>query len=456
MKYAIFFFGLFLIVPFATIIATYSRRIREAVFAALIVSTAFSERFDINFVSREWYHAPTRGFEVSFVDFLALILFFSTLLSMSKDRIRPYWPASLGLMLVFFVYSCLNVALFDPKIFGLFEIFKQFRGIYVFLAVAFFVRNHRDVYLFVLAVSSVLIYEGLLALYQRYTATYYRVPGTFPHPNILGNYCVLLAPILLSIAISDASLHLRIITSFAWAMACVATVLTISRMSTLAFAVASAGVLLSSFSFQITPKKMVAIVLLGMAGLGMLYRGLDGLQERHDAMAGETDDLMADRHGQYTLARILAKDHPLGIGLNNWSYIVSEQYAFEYKLYGGGVEIQPYFSTSERGETGGRAIMGHTTIGLNLAELGWPGLVLFLALWIYWAFITGQFIFKQASDPYSNLMIGAFFGLIAAFLMLLIEHVFRSQHFFIIFNCYLGVVMAIYKAKMQTNAVDYV
>lgn len=451
MKYIIFLSGLILCVPFGILIASTSRRIQELVFFVMLISTSYIERYDINIMSREWYHAPTRGFEISFVDLLAIILFFSVVTNAKRQKFSFYWPHSLGLMLAFLLYSCLNVAYSDPKLFGLFSILVLVRGIIVFLAVAFFVRSPRDIYLFIFAISGILIYQGGYAIYQRYFAMIYRVRGTFLHANILGNYCVLLAPVVLSVALSDAKNIVKRFCTVAWVLSCVGIVLTISRMSVLALSVSSTGVLLVSLGNQINPKKIALIIILGIVGAAMVYRGFGALEERHNAYAREGNELMADRQGQFNLMWYIILDYPMGIGLNNWSYIVSEHYADEYGPGPDGKQIQPYESPHERGQSGSRAIMGHTTIGLTLAELGWPGFFLFIAMWIYWASITGRYILKGAHDMQTNIMIGCFFGLVAAFFMVLIEHIFRSQYFYIIFNCFLGLAMAVYQMIKQEN-----
>src|SRR5712671_1173301 len=92
--------------------------------------------------SREFYRGTTRGFEFSLVDILSISLLASLLL-VPRGRSRGYWPASLGLMLLFFCYACFNVGIADPKLFGLFELSKMLRGLTIFLAVAFYVRGER-------------------------------------------------------------------------------------------------------------------------------------------------------------------------------------------------------------------------------------------------------------------------------------------------------------------------
>jgi len=124
-------------------VLTVWRRGRDFAFVAMLVLAPMTEDYDVNFVSRDFYRGTTRGIEFSLVDILSISLLVSGLLLPRKGQSRGYWPASFGLMLLFFAYACFNVAIADPRLFGLFELSKMVRGLTIFLAVAFFVRDER-------------------------------------------------------------------------------------------------------------------------------------------------------------------------------------------------------------------------------------------------------------------------------------------------------------------------
>src|ERR1051325_5980829 len=115
------------------VLACFFKRIRDLFFVLLVFLAPLIERVDVNFVSREWYRGTSRGFEFSVLDLLSLSLLFGVVLAPRRDHVRAYWPASLGLLLLFFCYACLNVAVSDPKLFGFFELFKLVRGLILFL-----------------------------------------------------------------------------------------------------------------------------------------------------------------------------------------------------------------------------------------------------------------------------------------------------------------------------------
>ena len=169
-----------------TLLATFSRRVRDLFFFLLVVLLPMTQRMDVNFVSREWYRGTTRGFEFSSLDFLSISILFSLLIRPCRGQSRWYWPRSLGFMLLFFLYGCFSVAISDPQLFGLFELSKMLRGIVVFLAAALFVRDEREVAPAGGGLALCGCWQGALGLYQRYHDGTYRVwassviPTAFP------------------------------------------------------------------------------------------------------------------------------------------------------------------------------------------------------------------------------------------------------------------------------------
>ena len=150
-----------------SLLACISRRVRDVFFVLLVFLSPMIERVDVNFFSREWYRGTSRGFEFSILDIMSISLLVSAVLCPRQGESRGYWPAGLGLMILFFLYACGNVAASDPKLFGLFELFKMVRGLILVLAVAFYVRSERELRLLLFALAALVCFEGLLALKQR-------------------------------------------------------------------------------------------------------------------------------------------------------------------------------------------------------------------------------------------------------------------------------------------------
>ncbi len=440
MKHIVFLAGLFLCIPAGTIAASLSRRIQAIVLMACVFSTAFIDSVDVNFMERWWYRGTTRAIEISFVDFFVSVLLLSALVSGLRGKSRLFWPAGLGLMFVFFLYCVCSVLLSDPRLFGLFELSKMIRGLLAFLAIALYVRTPRDVYLFIVVIGVVLVFEGSWAIMQRYLWGYMRVRGSFVHPSALANYCCLLAPLLLATALAKVNPLVQGLCILAWTLAVVAAILSITRMAIITLVVVSFGILVFALASHFNPKRLSLVALLGIVGLGLFIRGYDRMMERHLGMVAleEAGVEGAGRRVYYAEALNMASTHVFGVGLNNWSWWLSEEKGY------------PYHSTDEPGD-GYRAVMAHSAFALALGELGWPGLFIFVALWGQWLFLSGRFLFVPKPDLLTNVLSGCFFSTIAAALSAVTEHNFRSQLFFIVFNMVLGFMVGVRRTKMQSE-----
>src|ERR1700722_3542519 len=223
------------------IMASLSRRVRDLFFVLLVFLSPMIELVDVNFVSREWYRGTSRGFEFSILDILSISLLVSAVLFPRRGEARMYWPASLGLMLLFFFYACGNVAASEPRLFGLFELFKMIRGIILFLAVAFYVRGERELSLLIFALAALVCFEGLLALKQRYLDGINRVPGTIDDSNSLSVFVCMTAPVLVAAVNSRLPALLKALCAAGIALACVSEILTISRAGVIILATMTLG-----------------------------------------------------------------------------------------------------------------------------------------------------------------------------------------------------------------------
>ena len=83
---------------------TFSKRARDLAFLAMICLSIFTESFDVNFFGEYWYRGTSRGIGVSLTDILAWAILISTALTPRYPKRRWFWPASTGLLLMYFGY----------------------------------------------------------------------------------------------------------------------------------------------------------------------------------------------------------------------------------------------------------------------------------------------------------------------------------------------------------------
>jgi hypothetical protein len=440
------------------IAACISSRIRDLFFMMLVSLSPLIERLDLNYVSREWYRGTSRGFEISVLDVLAVSLLASAVLVPRRGESRGYWPASLGLMLLFFIYACFNVAIAEPKLFAMFELFRMFRSFILVLSVAFFVRSERELRLFIFGLAVLVCYEGLLAVKQRYLGGIHRVPGTVDESNSLSVLLCTTAPVMVTALTSRLPKALKVMCAWAIPLAMVAEIMTISRAGVIIMSIVLFGATLSTIQFRVTPRTVAAtlVVVLGVAGLAL--KSWKTLSERfgESTMAQEYGNKKNMGRGYYLrMAKAIAKEDFFGVGLNNWSYWVSNkigpQHGYKFVHYKGTDREPSDVVPSDSNVDEAQAAPAHNLAALTLGELGIPGLALFFIIWLRWFQMGGSFLFRRDPDPMRRMSIGIFFGFCGMFLQCQTEWVFRHLPLYYTFHVMLGVLMSLYYLRRKAQ-----
>jgi len=442
-------------IPAGILIAAFSQRARDAAFFMMVAGTVITDWFDVNFLSHHWYRGTSRGLEFSFVDVLAISVFAGSVLLPRPGNARFYWPASFGLMLVFFFYACLSVMFSEPKMYGVFELSKMARGFLFFLAAAFYVRTRREAGILVLALGCAVCFEGVWALKQKLITGIYRPPGTLEHENSLSMYICLVAPIFVAAAASSLPRLLRVFSIVAIGAAALCSVLAISRAGIPIFALVMLGATAFCVTWRLTPKKILATALIGLCIAGVLHRNWDSLKARY-AEASFADEYLDDQQegrGYYfRVANVIVKDRFFGVGLNNWSFRVSKKY--------GAMVGRPYddYGDLHKNKPDDETIVNlvwaapaHNLAALTAGELGVPGLILFALLWGHWFLMGLRFLFRRKPEAMHRLGVGLFFGVCGIFLHSLTEWTFRQPHIFLTFNVLAGTLASLCYVKRHAR-----
>lgn len=358
-------------------VASLSLRARDAAFFLMILLAAVTYKVDVNFHSHYWYRGTTRGLEVSLVDLLAWSVLISSLLFPRAGGPRWFWPASLGLMLLYFFYACGSVAFSEPKVYGIFELSKILRGILIFLAAAWFVRSERELAILVAALCCALCFEGAVALRQRLLAGIYRVYGTIDDPNSFSMYLCTVAPVCVAAATSTLPRALRWFSVAAIAAATVSIFFTLSRAGIPIFAFVVLGATAVCVSWRITPKTVACAALAALGAAGLLYKSWPLLVIRFSANSLRTeylDTAKFESRGYFLrLARVMVEDRFFGVGLNNWSYWVSKKYGVQLGTPYEDYDDLTYAPSKQLLPSFHYAAPAHNLGALTAGELGVPG-----------------------------------------------------------------------------------
>src|SRR5437762_4527169 len=439
----------------ATVILTYSQRLREVAFFFMVAAFVISDKLDVNFLSRQWYRGTTRGVEVSFVDILAFGILVSMILAPRLGQKRFFWPASLGFMLLYLGYECFSVAISDPKLFGFFEITKTVRAIIAFLAAALFVRSDRELRILILAVGCAVCLEGVLAMKHKLILHVDRATGTLDHANSLSMYLCMTAPLFVAAINSSFPKYIRYFSTACLGLAAIGIVLTISRAGIPIFGLVTLGAMVVCMTWRITIKKVLGTATV-LAGIGVLLAvaGQDLIERFTDtSLKEETDESKFENRGQYFgLAKVILQDHFLGVGLNNWSYHVSKTYGERvgspYEDYD---DIPPsvLYSAEIYDWAAKYAPPAHNLGVITVGELGVPGLIIFGLLWLRWFSMGFRFLWRRISDPMYRVGTAIFFCTCGIFLQSLTEWVYRQSPMLLTFYVLLGTLASLYYIRIQ-------
>lgn len=435
----------------ASVFSMLSQRIRDALFLGMVFIAVFTERLDVHFFSMEWYRGSTRGIEISLVEMLAFAVLAGTVLSQRHDPAkgsRWYWPASLGLLFAYFGYSCLSV-LFSPlKLFGVFELTKIAGSILVFLAAAAYLRTRREWSLLIGGLAVVVAMEGAWAVKQRIFTHLDRAAGTLDHPNSLSMYFCLTAPLLAAFVHGGWSRPLRWLCGAAVGLATVGEVLAVSRAGIPVFFVAVVGASIACAAYRLTPRRAAAGAVLALAAGAIVASYWGHIKERYTEVSLDEEyfDPNVEGRGVYfRLAHAIAMEHPLGVGLNNWSWYVSSIYGpklgFRFVDYNSLLSV--YGPNDDVFADSYLAPPAHNLGALTLGELGYPGLLLFTVLWLRWMFLAGGFFRQPRSDPKRTMGVGILFSILGIFGQSLTEWVYRQSPILYTFYILLGGLAAV-------------
>ena len=282
-------------------------------------------------------------------------------------------------MLIYFLFASFCVAVADPKIFGLFELSKMLRGFVMFLAAAFYLRTERELKIFLYALGTIVCYEGLSALTERYYWGIHRVYGTIDDSNSLSMYLCTTAPVFVAVITSKCSAYLKALGAAAIGLSFIGVILTISRAGLIGDADhAVRPPRWPPFLIESHCKKavMTLLVLLAMGGaLAKAWKTI-GARFAGDSLKNEYSGTKHEQNRGYyiRIATAIAQDSWFGVGPNNWSYWVSNKYGPRLGWY-----FIPYLDTDQmpgqkvppgRNIDDPQAAPAHSLPALTVGEMG--------------------------------------------------------------------------------------
>jgi hypothetical protein len=431
--------------------ATFSQRLRDLAFMALVCLSIFAEKFDVNFFGEYWYRGTSRGVGISITDMLAWSILVATAFAPRYPKRPWFWPASTVFILVYFAYCAFStVTALNPQ-FASWELANVPRSLLVMFAGAAYLRTRRELGYLVLGLSFTVCVEAVFALKQRYMGGMYRVPGTLDHANSLSMYICMVSPVLLAAAMAEFPRWIRWVAGFACAASAISVMMTISRAGLPIFALVMLGTVFFCSTWRITRKKLIiGFSVVSIGGL-VIMKSWDQIKSRYAeaSLAEEYLDENAEGRGVYfRWASAILDDYPLGVGLNNWSYAVSKTYGprlgFWYEDYD---DIKGDPDKADLPSIR-YAAPAHSLAALTAGELGIPGLVIFGLVWFRWFQVGVGFLWHRLNaDPMHRMGIGFLFATCGLFMQSVTEWVYRQSTLFLLFHLLIGGLASLHYAR---------
>lgn len=344
----------------------------------MTINGLFSDgNWGLTICSIETYRGHTKGFHFYFNHALAIGLIVARTLE-RKPKNFLILPPGLALYLFYCGVSSLSVVSAPVPLYALMATHKMVFAALIFLAAYHFIRSSRDLEFFAQVMAVTMLWEALIVLKMKYVNGVYQAHGTFEHQNSLVMYASLIGMVFLSLGLGPRS-RVSNLCLVAFGACGLIVMCTLSRAGMFMFATGSAGLAFLSILEKPTARRFVSIASLGVVGMFGLLLGLDSIISRfHDRGNQASQEY---REVLNEASRQMVRDHPLGIGWNNFALAINSPYPYAEFVFdwlrGKGHRIDEDRKNS--------TVESHYY--LLLAENGYAGFwiyLLLITLFLYW------------------------------------------------------------------------
>lgn len=374
MKYAIFTIFALVVVPWIASLAQKSGKNRAFLLGLLAFSPTLGAKTSINYVSMETYRGVDRGFQVTLTDLVAwgLLIY---LVRSSSPNVKRFLPGSV-LMLVFFLLALFSAFQAPVLVYAMFTIWKLVRLFVIYWVTANMLQIGTPTQSLFYGWTVMAVSTAGECFLQKYKMGMYRVNGFFDHSNSIPIFVLQALSFVLLTALGDP----KISSKWVWAGVMGAlgmtfsVVATQSRMGVMVAAIiliitlVLANIISKAKRTRVVSLCVFTVILIGagMAAKTMIDRVNNAPESSAQARLEFND-----------AAKMMAAEHPMGVGINSFSDVLSQNSHYNQTLEVMANEIEE-----------GQAGVAHHIYWLTAAEVGPLGLFAFLAL-IGWMVVIG-------------------------------------------------------------------
>ncbi len=451
-KYILFFLMLLIGVPLGIVACIIRPAFTKLIVCVLVWATCEPMTAGINFVSREFYRANTRGFEVTLADLCVLILLGFMQAKPQDYPLRRFPPMAIptflyllvGFISWIFVGSSLSVPpeairvpydQFEVGLYPLFELFKIVRGYLLFWVIANYVRSEEAARDLLRGIALTVLYMGYLTITSRYVHGIHRVQATLGHPNSLATYMAMMGSFSFAFVLYSKKWFASLFWGFLALLSTACVILTISRGGLAALMV---GIWINTV--VLLPRhlnlKNFVLILVSLLTAGVLLAvAMDTLAGRFVGEQDAASDMVY--RGKYNdQAKLMAQEHFFGIGLGNFS-------AQSWVQYAGRVDPDLPPGTP-----------AHNNWFLTLGEMGWPGVIALGFFWARYFLLLIPFYFrgkKKQKSLLTTLALASCTAIIVNQMQSLLQLGYRQTPMFSMTMIFMGIGIAAWYSKTSNK-----
>lgn len=413
----IFIAGLLVLIPVLTgILRAHPRYRLHAAFAIGLLPFITVPYLYVAPISWAMWQGPVKGVEVSVLDALALAVLFST----PPVRTPMALKLSCGIIALALIISTSVAYQAFPAVF---EAWQLLRMIIVFLAVSRLCASAPEAPIALLSGAGLgLTYEAVLAVHQ-YLGGDARPGGNLGHSNFLGLATEFVVFPTLAMLMGGKRFWRRAIVVVAgFSIAVVGG----SRATLGLFGIGLVLTIFVSLGYHRTPRKFAFAALAGFALLVAAPLILWGADRRSEADKISSD---RDRAAMIAAASMIIAEHPLGVGGDQYVLVANT----------GGYSAR----AGVPWDYGDRSAPVHNFYYFITAELGFVGLIGFLALLVSLLGIAVRALRRPIKNEISELIPGLAAMLVIAAVHISFEWVFMQFILQYLFAMSAGVLVAV-------------
>ncbi len=368
----------------------------------------------INLISEETYRGDSRGIEVTTVDLLVLAL---SLAQRRRGAPRAQRSFLLG-RVAYFAAVLASISAAPDVQRSLYSVWKLARMYFAFMVLSSAFLDMELVWGALQGLALGVVSQGLLALEQKYVFHAVRVSGSQSHPNSLAMLVNFIAPVAFSLLLSSAGTGL---TAVVVTVAAACDVFSLSRGGMMMFALGTILVAVWSMARGSTPRKVRILgTTFGVGAMGLAWSAGTIIQR---FVAAPKESELARKLFNLA-ARAMADEHPFGIGINMYSYVLS------HGGYADRLHIDP----------GDRDGIAHHIYWLTAAETGYVGLASYLLL--LGSVYVGALRAARRRDVRGDVAVGITVGLTATYMQGTAEWIGRQTTMAYLFWLFAAMIAA--------------